>query len=80
MNYISFSFKGGAADYVRRNRRVRAIALILKELDFTVDVQGDLVSARLQKYGCDLILERLDLVGRLLLYTRQMDMLMQDEG
>jgi pyruvate,water dikinase len=80
MNYISFSFKGGAADSVRRNRRVRAIALVLKELDFTVDVQGDLVSARLQKYECDPIMERLDLVGRLLLYTRQMDMLMQDEG
>jgi pyruvate,water dikinase len=80
MNYISFSFKGGAADSVRRNRRVRAIALVLKELDFAVDVQGDLVSARLQKYECDLIMERLDLVGRLLLYTRQMDMLMQDEG
>lgn len=80
MNYISFSFTGGAADSVRRNRRVRAIALVLRELDFTVDVRGDLVSARLQKYGCDLIMERLDLVGRLLLYTRQMDMLMQDEG
>lgn len=78
-NYISFSFKGGAADYVRRNRRVRAIALILKNLGFAVNVHEDLVDARLQKYPCDLITERLDLIGRLLLYTRQMDMLMQDE-
>ncbi len=80
MNYITFSFKGGAADDVRRNRRVRAIALILKELDFVVEVKVDQVDARLQKYACDLIEERLDLAGRLLLYTRQMDMLMQNEA
>ncbi len=79
MNYISFSFKGGAADYLRRNRRVRAISLVLEELDFVVSVQGDLVTGRIQKYGCSLILEKLDLLGRLLLYTRQMDMLMKGE-
>jgi pyruvate,water dikinase len=79
MNYITFSFKGGAADDVRRNRRVRAIALILKRLDFAVDVKGDRVDTRFQKYECALIEERLDLVGRLLLYTRQMDMLMHSE-
>ena len=78
-NYINFSFKGGAADLVRRNRRVRAISLILAKLDFTVDCQGDLVTGRIQKYGCDLLMEKLDLLGRLLLYTRQMDMLMKDE-
>ena len=49
-NYITFSFKGGAADDVRRNRRVRAIALVLMGLDFTVEVKGDRVDARLQKY------------------------------
>jgi pyruvate,water dikinase len=80
MNYITFSFKGGAADDVRRNRRVRAIALILKELDFVVDVKGDRVDAHFQKYECELIREKLELTGKLLLYTRQMDMLMQDEA
>jgi pyruvate,water dikinase len=79
MNYINFSFKGGAADFVRRNRRVRAISLILEKLDFVVDVQADTVTGRIHKYGCDLLLEKLDFVGRLLLYTRQMDMLMKDE-
>ncbi len=39
-NYITFSFKGGAADDLRRNRRVRAIALVLNGLGFTVDVQA----------------------------------------
>ena len=80
MNYITFSFKGGAADDTRRNRRVRAIALMLQKLDFVVEANGDRVDARFQKYACDLIQEKLDQVGRLLLYTRQMDMLMHSEA
>lgn len=79
MNYITFSFKGGAADNTRRNRRVRAIALVLQKLDFIVEVNGDRVDARFQKVDCPLIEEKLDQVGRLLLYTRQMDMLMHSE-
>lgn len=79
-NYITFSFKGGAADDVRRNRRARAIALILKELGFTVDVMGDRVDARFQKYEAPVIEDKLDYLGRLLLFTRQMDMLMHSEA
>jgi pyruvate, water dikinase len=79
-NYITFSFKGGAADEVRRNRRVRSIAHILRELDFTVEVQGDRVDARFQKYEGPVIEEKLDQLGRLLIYTRQMDMLMNSEA
>jgi pyruvate,water dikinase len=80
MNYITFSFKGGAADDTRRNRRVRAIALILQNLDFTIEVTQDRVDARFQKHECSLIEEKLDQIGRLLLYTRQMDMLMHSEA
>ena len=79
-NYITFSFKGGAADDTRRNRRVRAIARILEALDFAVEVRGDRVDARLLKYKQQEIEARLDQIGRLLLFTRQMDMLMNGEG
>jgi pyruvate, water dikinase len=79
-NYITFSFKGGAADDVRRNRRARAIARILEELGFVVDVAGDRVGARFQRYECAEIQERLDQMGRLLQFTRQMDMLMRSEA
>jgi pyruvate,water dikinase len=78
-NYITFSFKGGAADDVRRNRRVRAIAKVLEEEDFTVDVKGDQVSARLLKYPRPVIQDKLEMIGKLLLFTRQMDMLMHSE-
>ncbi len=79
-NYITFSFKGGAADDTRRNRRVRAIARILESLDFAVEVRADRVDARLLKYEQPAIEARLDQIGRLLLYTRQMDMLMNCEN
>jgi len=78
-NYITFSFKGGAADDVRRNRRARAIAIVLMGLDFSVEVKGDRVDARLQKYDREVIQAKLDLIGRLLIFTRQMDMLMTSE-
>lgn len=78
-NYITFSFKGGAADDVRRNRRVRAIAKVLEQEDFTVAVKGDQVNARLLKYDRPFIEEKLEMIGRLLLFTRQMDMLMHSE-
>ena len=80
MNYITFSFKGGAADDIRRNRRVRAIAMILKLIDFVVEAVGDRVDARYQKHDCSLIEEKLDIIGRLLQFTRQMDMLMSNEN
>jgi pyruvate,water dikinase len=79
-NYITFSFKGGAADDVRRGRRIRAIAAILRELDFSVEAVGDRVDARFQKYECSVIREKLDAIGKLLIFTRQMDMLMHSEA
>ena len=79
-NYLTFSFKGGAADDLRRNRRVRAIALALMGLDFSVEVKGDRVDARLQKYEAVVLEEKLDHLGRLLQFTRQLDMLMVSEA
>jgi pyruvate,water dikinase len=57
-------------------RRAKAIAGILEAFDFNVDIQADRVMARFQKYDADQIAARLSLVGRMLAYTRQMDMLM----
>lgn len=78
-NYIRFEFAGGAAGNVQRERRVRCIGLILKELGFTVEVTGDRIRARYQKYPKFELTSRLDQLGRLLIMTRQMDMLMVDD-
>ncbi|MEG2173427.1 MAG: PEP/pyruvate-binding domain-containing protein [Desulfovibrionaceae bacterium] len=78
-NYITFKFAGGAADETRRNRRVRCIGEILAALDFRVDILGDRIQARFQKYPREAVEARLDQLGRLLIVTRQMDMLMTTE-
>ena len=79
-NYITFQFKGGAADEIRRERRVRCIAEILGRLGFITQVRGDMTQARFQKYSFEETQERLDQLGRLLIVTRQMDMLMTNES
>lgn len=79
-NYIRFEFAGGAAGDVQRARRARCIGLILNELGFTIDVTHDRIRARFQKYPRLDICSHLDQLGRLLIMTRQMDMLMVDEA
>jgi pyruvate,water dikinase len=78
-NHVNFQFKGGAADDVRRNRRARLIKRILEELGFIVEVIADRVTGRLVKQEENLLAEKLDHLGRLLIFTRQMDMLMATE-
>jgi pyruvate,water dikinase len=79
-NYISFSFKGGAADEIRRNRRARAIAIIFESLGFMVDVREDRLTARYYKFEKLIIESKLEMIGRMLQFTRQMDMLMHSEA
>jgi pyruvate,water dikinase len=78
-NHVNFQFKGGAADDVRRNRRARLIQRILEELGFIVEVIADRVTGRLLKQEQSILTEKLDHLGRLLIFTRQMDMLMATE-
>jgi pyruvate,water dikinase len=78
-NYINFEFKGGAADDVRRNRRTRAIGQILSKFGFDVEVKGDRVTARIHKRTALILEDMLDHLGRLLQFTRQMDMLMHTD-
>ncbi len=79
-NYINFQFKGGAADDVRRSRRARVIETVLIELGFLVNTVADRVTARIAKQGASVLAEKLDWLGRLLIFTRQMDMLMHSDG
>ena len=79
-NYINFTFKGGAADDVRRVRRIRLIATVLDRLGFDMEIFGDVIRARFRRRPEAEMEERLDLVGRLMAYVRQMDMLMKDDN
>ena len=79
-NYINFTFKGGAADDTRRIRRIRLIATVLERLGFTMEIFGDVIRARFRRRPEAEMEERLDLVGRLMAYVRQMDMVMKDDN
>ena len=75
-NYLSFSFKGGAADLDRKGARAKFIGDILSELGFEVTVTTDLVSARRTGLDANGIEQTLKVVGYLLMHTRQLDMVM----
>ena len=79
-NYITFAFKGGAAGEDRRERRARAIALILSRLGFAVSATADRVEGRFQKYPGEMVEAKLVELGKLLQFTRQTDMLMTSES
>jgi pyruvate,water dikinase len=79
-NYIHFRFSGGAADPERRERRIRFLEAVLVALDFKVQARGDLLTARLDKYGAEVIRGRLADLGRLTLCARQLDMLMASDA
>ncbi|MBO4301242.1 MAG: pyruvate, phosphate dikinase [Desulfovibrio sp.] len=79
-NYVRFEFAGGAAAGKQRERRVQCIGIILRSLGFSVEITGDRLRARYQKYPKGEMCQRLDQLGRLLIMTRQMDMLMVDDN
>ncbi len=72
-NYVSFHFKGGAANLSRRRLRVQAVADVLAENGFIVDVREDALSARAEEAPADEALDLLRIIGYLLVHTRQMD-------
>jgi pyruvate,water dikinase len=72
-NYISLLFQGGAADFVRRTRRTRAMAEILKEHGFSLELKHDMINARLSKGSQEETVKQLEMIGSLLQFFRQMD-------
>ena len=79
-NYISLLFQGGAANYVRRTRRAKAMAEILKEHGFSVQLKHDLINARLSKGTREETVTQLEMLGSLLQFFRQMDVAMVNDN
>jgi pyruvate,water dikinase len=79
-NYLTFSFRGGGSTPERRERRARLIEEIIDRLDFHYQRKGDLIEARLAKYSLEKMSRRLVLLGKLTLYTKQLDMALFSES
>jgi pyruvate,water dikinase len=79
-NHLRFTFKGGAADDLRRARRARFIGTVLERTGFEVEVRGDSVRADFRRRSRTETEERLDLLGRLMGCCRQRDMVMDDDA
>ncbi len=78
-SYISFTFYGGGAELPRRMRRVRFLAKVLRSLDFRVELKEDSITARIDGFDAPALEEKLEILGRLMMVSKQLDMVMLSE-
>ena len=78
-NYIYFRFFGGVTEFTRRTRRVKVLAQILEKNDFAVESKGELITARIKKIDRPMMENKFRLIGRLIGFTRQLDVLLRNE-
>ena len=78
-NYIYFRFFGGVTESERRNRRAKMIQDVLDHYDFMVETKGDLVVGRLKRLDKKEMEKRLYLIGILIGFTRQLDVMMVND-
>jgi pyruvate,water dikinase len=78
-NYISLSFKGGAAEARKRSLRVAFVSEVLQHMDFKVRTSGDFLKARLKAETAHELGKKLFTIGHIFGVTRLLDLAMEDE-
>jgi pyruvate,water dikinase len=78
-NHLYFRFAGGATDITKRSRRIRFLEAVLQERGFNIKLKGDMLIARLAGIGREDMEAQLEVLGRLISYTRQLDAVLQDD-
>ena len=78
-NYAGFRFFGGAAGPNRRKRRVEFIKVLLEEFGFRTRTWDDSLAARIEGYDKAHTVSRLHVLGYVIMHTRQLDMIMENQ-
>jgi pyruvate,water dikinase len=78
-NHLYFRFAGGATDITKRSRRIMFLETVLKARGFMIKLKGDMLIARLAGIGREEMEAQLEVLGRLISYTRQLDAVLQDD-
>jgi pyruvate,water dikinase len=79
-NYIRMQFKLGGAPLERRIRRIWLISELLHRMNFENASQGDFLDSMISYQGEAEILERLRLLGRITILTKQLDMTLSSDA
>jgi pyruvate,water dikinase len=79
-NYIRMQFKLGGAPLERRIRRIWLISNLLRLMNFENASQGDFLDSTMSYQGEAEVLERLRLLGRITILTKQLDMTLSSDA
>ncbi len=79
-NYISMQYKEGGASLDRRIRRIKLLVKILSHLGFVQHRTGDFLHSILSYQERERIEEKLYMLGRLTIMTKQLDMALSSDA
>lgn len=79
-NFVSMQYKHGGAVLERRKRRLRLLTTILSKLGFENLSEGDFLDSRITYLDREPVLERLRILGRLMIMTKQLDMALSSDS
>ncbi len=79
-NYIRMQFKGGGASADRRVRRIGLVMDLLSRMGFEHASRGDFLDTSISYVDEAAIAERLRLLGRLTMLTKQLDMALSNDA
>ncbi len=79
-NYIQMQYKEGGASLDRRIRRIKLLTDILSRLGFVQQHKGDYLNTIFTYQEKSVICEKLRLLGRLLMMTKQLDMALSNDA
>jgi pyruvate,water dikinase len=79
-DYLIFVFKGGAANIERRVRRTQLLSDLLEHIGFHTRVVQDSLNARLESSSKLSVETGLEIVGHLIIHSRQLDMIMTSDA